>query len=209
MRYGYVRVSTKEQNENSQIAELKKYGVADRDIFTDKMTGKSKAIDRPSFKELLVKCVKGDTIVINEFDRLGRNLEDIKATYELLSNKGIFIKVISQDMLSTEGKSELELKLIIPILVQMMGYMAEMELKNKKERVRRGLEAMATDKITGKKIGRSGKATGRPKLELTSIQENCIKAWLDKSNKTYKLADCISDTGLGRATLYRIKADRK
>ncbi len=74
---------------------------------------------------------------------------------------------------------------------------------------REGIDAMKIDPATGKKIGKSGKATGRPKLVLTSIQENCIKAWLDKSNKAYKLADCIKDTGLGRATLYRIKAEKK
>lgn len=75
MEYGYVRVSTKEQNQQRQVIALKEYGICGRQIFMDKQSGKD--FERPNYKRLIRKLKSGDTLVIKNIDRLGRNYDEI------------------------------------------------------------------------------------------------------------------------------------
>ena len=75
MQYGYVRVSTREQNEDRQVIALREYGIYDRCIFIDKQSGKD--FERPQYKKMIKKLRYGDTIVIKSIDRLGRNYNEI------------------------------------------------------------------------------------------------------------------------------------
>ena len=202
MKYGYVRVSTREQNEERQLKSLKEIGVSVSYIYTDKISGKS--MDRPGWNELLVKVVAGDTIVVKELDRLGRNLKQIKDTYELLAKKNVHLQILDNEILSTANKSKVEIELLQPMLIHLLGYIAEKEREKLLKRQREGIEAMdINDK--GKKVSKkTRRETGRPSKRdaLTKDQERHIDAWI---NKSIKLADCIKLTDLSKATLYRIK----
>jgi resolvase/recombinase len=203
MKYGYIRVSSKTQDEERQIQALFSYGVSRENIFIDKASGKN-FIDRENWEKLMAKVIVNDIIVIKELDRLGRNNNEIKDTFELLKNKRVFLEFIEQPILNTANKSELEMELLHPIILHLLGYFAEKERVKIRQRQREAYNVLETDK-KGRKISRKkGKIVGRPnKIEnLTTEQKRYVKAWIDKS---IKLRDCIKLTGLSSATLYRIK----
>ena len=203
MKYGYIRVSSKTQDEERQIQALFSYGVSRENIFIDKASGKN-FIDRENWEKLMAKVIVNDIIVIKELDRLGRNNNEIKDTFELLKNKRVFLEFIEQPILNTVNKSELEMELLHPIILHLLGYFAEKERVKIRQRQREAYNVLETDK-KGRKISRKkGKVVGRPnKIEnLTTEQKRYVKAWIDKS---IKLRDCIKLTGLSSATLYRIK----
>ena len=207
MKYGYIRVSSKTQDEERQIQALFSYGVSRENIFIDKASGKN-FIDRENWEKLMAKVIVNDIIVIKELDRLGRNNNEIKDTFELLKNKRVFLEFIEQPILNTANKSELEMELLHPIILHLLGYFAEKERVKIRQRQREAYNVLETDK-KGRKISRKkGKVVGRPnKIEnLTTEQKRYIKAWLDKS---IKLRDCIKLTGLSSATLYRIKQNMR
>ena len=207
MRYGYIRVSSKTQDEERQIQALFSYGVSRENIFIDKASGKN-FIDRENWEKLMAKVIVNDIIVIKELDRLGRNNNEIKDTFELLKNKRVFLEFIEQPILNTANKSELEMELLHPIILHLLGYFAEKERVKIRQRQREAYNVLETDK-KGRKISRKkGKVVGRPnKIEnLTTEQKRYIKAWIDKS---IKLRDCIKLTGLSSATLYRIKQNMR
>ena len=203
MKYGYIRVSSKTQDEERQVQALFSYGVSRENIFIDKASGKN-FIDRENWEKLMAKVIVNDIIVIKELDRLGRNNNEIKDTFELLKNKRVFLEFIEQPILNTANKSKLEMELLHPIILHLLGYFAEKERVKIRQRQREAYNVLETDK-KGRKISRKkGKVVGRPnKIEnLTTEQKRYIKAWIDKS---IKLRDCIKLTGLSSATLYRIK----
>lgn len=203
MKYGYIRVSSKTQDEERQVQALFSYGVSRENIFIDKASGKN-FIDRENWEKLMAKVIVNDIIVIKELDRLGRNNNEIKDTFELLKNKRVFLEFIEQPILNTANKSELEMELLHPIILHLLGYFAEKERVKIRQRQREAYNVLETDK-KGRKISRKkGKIVGRPnKIEnLTTEQKRYVKAWIDKS---IKLRDCIKLTGLSSATLYRIK----
>ena len=207
MKYGYIRVSSKTQDEERQIQALFFYGVSRENIFIDKASGKN-FIDRENWEKLMAKVIVNDIIVIKELDRLGRNNNEIKDTFELLKNKRVFLEFIEQPILNTANKSELEMELLHPIILHLLGYFAEKERVKIRQRQREAYNVLETDK-KGRKISRKkGKVVGRPnKIEnLTTEQKRYIKAWIDKS---IKLRDCIKLTGLSSATLYRIKQNMR
>ena len=207
MKYGYIRVSSKTQDEERQIQALFSYGVSRENIFIDKASGKN-FIDRENWEKLIEKVIVIDIIVLKELDRLGRNNNEIKDTFELLKNKRVFLEFIEQPILNTANKSELEMELLHPIILHLLGYFAEKERVKIRQRQREAYNVLETDK-KGRKISRKkGKVVGRPnKIEnLTTEQKRYIKAWIDKS---IKLRDCIKLTGLSSATLYRIKQNMR
>ena len=203
MEYGYVRVSTKDQNEERQIQALKNYGLGTKDIYIDKASGSS--MDRPSWKELVLECHMGDTIVIKELDRLGRNLLQIKDTYESLSKKGVYIKILDNEMLSTQGKSQVERELIQPLLIHVLGYIAEKEREKLLQRQREALDLLPKDD-KGRMIGKTMKFIGRPNKQenLSKEQSATIRRWIAKG-MTCK--ECVELTKLSKSTLYRIKRE--
>lgn len=153
--YGYARVSTKEQNLERQIQALKEYGIGDRDIITDKASGKD--FNRNGYitlKESLLR--EGDTLVIKELDRLGRNMEQIKKEWRALEEKGINLIVLDNPILNTKGKTDLEKKLISNIVFELLSYMAEKEREKTKQRQAEGI-AMAKE---------NNVKFGRPRIEM-------------------------------------------
>ena len=103
--YGYVRVSTREQNEDRQLIALREVGVSDKNIFMDKQSGKD--FERPQYKKLLRKMKKDDLLYIKSIDRLGRNYEEILQQWRIITkDKGVDIVVLDMPLLDTrEGRT--------------------------------------------------------------------------------------------------------
>ena len=203
-KYLYIRVSTKEQNEDRQLALKDKYGLRNSDVFIDKATGKN--FDRPAYQNLKEELQKGDTLIVMSLDRLGRNKE--KALEELRELKQRGIRLIVDDLPTTQieldEKNQLIIEMINNILIEVYSTLAEEELKRTKIRQRQGIDSMPVNDNGKRYSKKTGREVGRPNKQenLTTEQERYIKAWLSKS---IKLADCIKLSGLSRATLYRIK----
>ena len=169
--FGYARVSSKDQNLDRQIEELIKYGVEERDIIVDKQSGKD--FNRNGYKTLKYNLLRnGDTLVIKELDRLGRNMEQIKVEWKELEDVGVNLVVIDNPILNTAGKTDLEKKLISNIVFELLSYMSEKERLKIKQRQAEGI------KIAKEK----GKKFGRPKVGYPDNWEEVYNRW------------CIGDT---------------
>lgn len=148
--YGYIRVSTKEQNLDRQKQALLDFGINERYIIEDKQSGKD--FIRQSYQTLKNSLLReGDTLVIKELDRLGRDMDMIKTEWHELENKGVDIIVLEAPILNTANKSDLKKKLISNIVFELLSYMA------KKERIKirtRQAAGIANAKLKGKYKGR-------------------------------------------------------
>ncbi len=149
MEYGYVRVSTKEQNEDRQTIALREFGVST--IYLDKQSGKD--FERPNYKRLMRKLKAGDTIIIKSIDRLGRNYEEILEQWRIITkDKDCAIVVMDMPLLDTRQSRDLTGTLIADIVLQLLSYMAQTE----REFIRqRQAEGIAAAKARGVKFGRA------------------------------------------------------
>lgn len=150
MDYGYVRVSTKEQNELRQVLALREAGIADRNIFLDKQSGKD--FERQNYKKLIRKIKSGDTLVIKSIDRLGRNYDEILEQWHIIAKeKGTAIVVLDMPLLDTRKNKDLTGTLIADIVLQLLSYVAQTE----REFIRqRQAEGIAAAKLQGVRFGR-------------------------------------------------------
>ena len=207
MKYGYLRVSTNTQDETRQREALKKYGVLEENIYLDKASGKN-FIDRTEWQKLLVKVIIGDIIVIKELDRLGRNNAEIKETFILLKNKGVYLEFLDQPLLNTTNKSQIEIELVQPIILHLLGYFAEKEREKIKIRQKEAYDNLEKDS-KGRKISRKKKkVVGRPNKIEKILQDNSeiIKLWIEKKITTKKTLEILN---ISRSSLFRIKNDIK
>ena len=203
MKYGYLRVSTNTQDETRQREALKKYGVLEENIYLDKASGKN-FIDRTEWQKLLVKVIIGDIIVIKELDRLGRNNAEIKETFILLKNKGVYLEFLDQPLLNTTNKSQIEIELVQPIILYLLGYFAEKEREKIKIRQKEAYDSLEKDS-KGRKISRKkNKVVGRPNKIEKILQDNSeiIKLWIEKKITTKKTLEILN---ISRSSLFRIK----
>lgn len=201
-RIGYARVSSKEQILDRQIKILYEAGISKDNIFIDKITGTT--LDRPQWKELLANLIVGDTLVVSELDRLGRNKRDILNTFQLMEAKGVYIEILNMPLLNTNNENEFVKELLQPTALNLLAYFAEKEVKQKKERQAGAYAALPTDEKGRKLSVKKNKVVGRPNKQenLTSEQKRYINAWIAGNIKT---KDCIEATGIGKTTLFKIK----
>ena len=207
MKYGYLRVSTNTQDETRQREALKKYGVLEENIYLDKASGKN-FIDRTEWQKLLVKVIIGDIIVIKELDRLGRNNAEIKETFILLKNKGVYLEFLDQPLLNTTNKSQIEIELVQPIILYLLGYFAEKEREKIRTRQKEAYDSLEKDS-KGRKISRKkNKVVGRPNKIEKILQDNSeiIKLWIEKKITTKKTLEILN---ISRSSLFRIKNEIK
>lgn len=150
MEYGYIRVSTKEQNEQRQLIALSEFGIRESHIFMDKQSGKDFA--RPNYQKLIRKLKSGDTIVIKSIDRLGRNYEEILEQWRIITKeKQAAVVVLDMPLLDTRQHRDLTGTLIADIVLQLLSYVAQTE----REFIRqRQAEGIAAAKQRGVKFGR-------------------------------------------------------
>ena len=147
--YGYVRVSTKEQNEARQMIAMQEFGVAADHIFVDRKSGID--FNRPQYRKLLRKLKKGDTLVIKSIDRLGRNYDEIIEQWRTITKeKRAAIVVLDMPLLDTRQGRDLTGTLIADIVLQLLSYVAQTE----REFIhRRQSEGIAAAKARGVRFG--------------------------------------------------------
>jgi DNA invertase Pin-like site-specific DNA recombinase len=203
LKYGYIRVSTKKQDETRQRTALISSGVPLENIFSDKSTGTT-FVGREAWEKLLAKVVIGDIIVIKELDRLGRNNEEIKNNFELLNKKGVYLEFLEQPLLNTFGMSKLERELLQPLILHLLGYFAEKENEKRKNRQAEAYANLPRDE-KGRMVSRKkNKPVGRPNAldNLTAEQRRSIELF---TNSQISLEECIKLSNLKRATIFKIK----
>ena len=151
--YGYIRVSTKDQNVDRQLIAMEQYGIPPKSVYMDKLSGKN--FDRPAYQRLLKKIKPGDTLVIKSIDRLGRNYDEILDQWRHIT-KEIRADVVVLDMplLDTRQGRDLTGTLIADIVLQLLSYVAQTE----REFIRqRQAEGIAAAKARGVNLGRRPK----------------------------------------------------
>lgn len=190
MKYGYVRVSTKEQNIDRQLSCMYAQGLSDKTIFIDKQSGKD--FERDEYQKLKKKLKSGDLLIIKSIDRLGRNYDMIIDEWRTLVNDmNVDIQVLDMPLLDTrtEGKN-LVGKFISDIVLQILSFVAENERENIKKRQAEGIR-IAKEK---------GKHLGRPKLKLPKN----FKKIADKyKKKEITLAEALLSLKMNRSTFYK------
>ena len=190
--YGYARVSSKEQNLSRQIQALISYGVSDRDIVTDKASGKD--FNRSGYITLRDSLLRtGDILVIKELDRLGRNMDMIKEEWNVLAKNGIEIIVLDTPMLNTKGKDTLEKNLISNIVFELLSYMAQKERDKIKSRQAEGIAIL--------KANNGGKGIGRP--VLVEIDDNFKRIYTQWKAGYMTAVKAMGLNNMTKATFYR------
>lgn len=197
MKYGYARVSSKEQNLDRQIIELKKSGVEERNIITDKQSGKD--FNRPGYNSLVGTATnspllrEGDLLIIYSIDRLGRNYEEIQREWKKITKEiKADIKVIDMPLLDTSANEKsLDSTFVADLVLQILSYVANKERENIKIRQAQGI-AVAKQK---------GKHLGRPKAEFPEEWETYYMRW---KNKEITATQCMKDLSLTRNTFYNL-----
>ena len=148
--YGYVRVSTKEQNEDRQVRAMSDHRVPETNIFFDRQSGKD--FDRPQYKKLLRKLKKDDVLYIKSIDRLGRNYQEVQNQWRVLTKeKGVDIVVIDMPLLDTRRGKDLVGTFLSDIVLQVLSFVAENERTTIRQRQAEGIAAA---KLRGVRFGR-------------------------------------------------------
>lgn len=148
--YGYVRVSTRDQNEDRQIIALKEMFIPKKNIFVDKQSGKD--FKRPMYKRMVRKLKKDDLLYIKSIDRLGRNYVEILEQWRILTkDKGIDIVVLDMPLLDTRRGKDLMGTFLSDIVLQVLSFVAENERTNIRQRQAEGIAAA---KAKGVRFGR-------------------------------------------------------
>lgn len=167
--YGYIRVSSRDQNEDRQLIALKEVGVAEKNIYLDKQSGKD--FNRPQYKKLLRKLKKDDLLYIKSIDRLGRNYEEILQQWRMLTKeKGVDIVVLDMPLLDTRRGKDLMGTFLSDIVLQVLSFVAENERTNIRQRQ---AEELPPQKPKGVKFG-------RPPLPFPENFYEIHKAWREK-----------------------------
>ena len=207
MLYGYARVSSREQNLERQIIALLDAGVEERNIFKEKKSGKNFQ-DREEYQKLLNVLNVGDTVILTELDRLGRNMQEIEKEYQrLVVGRGCYLKFIKEDFLSTtsSGDNPLFKDVVQPILLKLMGYMAQQEREKTLQRQRDAYNNMQRDE-KGRLIAKNGKVIGRQARyeTLKEDEKKLIKDWINGKISCLRVSKILT---ISRPTLYKIKKE--
>ena len=187
--YGYVRVSSTDQNEDRQLIALREQGVDEKNIFIDKQSGKD--FERPNYKKLVNKLKTGDLLYIISIDRLGRNYEEIQKQWRVLTKEiGIDICVLDMPMLDTRNGKDIMGTFIADLVLQILSFVAQSERENIKKRQTEGIAAA---KAKGVKFG-------RPEKEVPDDFGKIVRAW---EQKKLPLEEVLKKCGMSEATFYR------
>ena len=190
INFGYVRVSSKEQNLDRQLEALKGYVTDEKYIYSDKASGKD--MEREGFQNMLKAMRAGDTLFIKSIDRLGRNKDLIKSYLEHFKKEGIRVKIIDlpTTMQDVPAGNEWVIDMINNIIIEVYTSMAEQERVNIKQRQSEGI-AVAKAK---------GKHLGRPVLELPKEWDKMYKEWKAGKITAVKF---MEEVGMKKATFYK------
>ena len=186
--YGYVRVSSIDQNEERQMVEMRKLGIAEERIYKDKQSGKD--FNRPMYQKLLRKLKKGDVLHILSIDRLGRNYEDIQSQWRYLTReKEVDISVIDMPLLDTRRGKDLMGTFLADIVLQVLSFVAQNERENIRKRQAEGIAAA---KANGMKFG-------RPVIKAPDNFPDIVQRW---ESGTIRAREAAELCGMCESTFY-------
>lgn len=186
--FGYGRVSSEDQNEARQMAAFKALGIAERDIYIDKQSGKD--FDRKAYQAVKAQLRAGDTLYVKELDRLGRDAEGIKREWQEIRELGAFIVIMDMPILDTRPREyaigDME-QVISNIVLELLSYMAQKERERIRKRQREGIDAAQA----------RGDHLGRPQAEITDTYRLAYAKWKNgeiTAVQAMKEADCTKTT---------------
>ena len=187
--YGYIRVSTKEQNEDRQLLAMQGLNIPEQNLFIDKQSGKD--FHRPAYQTIVQRVKKDDLLYIKSIDRLGRDYEEIQNQWRILTKeKGIDIVVLDMPLLDTRRGKDLVGTFLSDIVLQVLSFVAENERSNIKQRQAEGISAA---KIRGVRFGRPP----RP------IPEDFTNAFLRWERGEISGRAAARECGMPRSTFYK------
>lgn len=193
--YGYVRVSSIDQNEDRQLALLSQKEILTKNIFIDKQSGKD--FDRPQYKRLVKRLKSGDLLYILSIDRLGRNYEEIQRQWRILTKEiGIDVCVLDMPLLDTRNGKDLMGTFIADLVLQILSFVAQSERENIKKRQAQGIAAA---KSRGVKFG-------RPESPIPENFDKIIKDW---GKGRLSTADALKLCNMSESTFYRRRREYK
>ena len=187
--YGYIRVSSAEQNEARQLLAMREAKVPEDRIFLDKQSGKD--FNRTNYKRLVKKLKPGDLLCIKSIDRLGRNYEEIQDQWRYLTReKGVDIAVLDMPLLDTRRGKDLMGTFLSDIVLQVLSFVAENERINIRQRQAEGIAAAK----------KRGVRFGRPNVQPPEDFPAIVAEW-EAGRLGFR--DALERTGLAEATFYR------
>lgn len=187
--YGYVRVSSADQNEERQRIAMAQEGLKEKDIFMDKQSGKD--FERPAYLKLLKKMKEGDLLLIESIDRLGRNYEEIIEQWRHITKViRADIRVLDMPLLDTTLSKDLLGTFIADLVLQVLSFAAENERKNIRQRQREGIDAALA---RGVRFGRPGIPDSEAMLEAVRLYRQ----------KKISLSRALDMSGIGKTTFYK------
>ena len=202
--YAYVRVSSRDQNEDRQVTAMHEFGIDDKSIVIEKQSGKD--FNRPGYLRLVKKLKPGDTLVIKSIDRLGRNYDEILEQWRILTKeKHVYIVVLDMPLLDTRQGRDLTGTLIADIVLQLLSYVAQTEREFIKQRQREGIDVA---KANGVHFGRkamerpqnfeevrsawmTGQLSGRGAAKLLGISHTAFNNWMHADPDTEECASFV------------------
>lgn len=188
----YARVSSQDQHLDRQIAAFKQLGAQDRDIVTDKQSGKD--LDRAGYQALKTTMLRpGDTLVIKSLDRLSRNKQDIKTELEYFRSHKIRVKVLDlpTTMMELPEGQEWIFDMVNNILIEVLGTIAQQERETIRRRQAEGIASARAQ----------GKTFGRPRIERPENWDAVVSLWKDGE---ITAVEAMRRTGLKRSTFYSL-----
>ena len=191
MNYGYIRVSSKDQCEDRQLMALKQYDICRKNIYVDKISGKS--FNRPQYKRLMKRLKKGDVLMILSIDRLGRNYDEIQNQWRIITKiKQADIVVLDMPLLDTRQKNENDLTgvFIADMVLQILAYVAQIERENIKQRQKEGICAAR----------QRGVVFGRPRKDVPENFWDIRNKWQENEISSRQAARSL---GIAQSTFLR------
>ena len=187
--YGYVRVSTREQNEERQMIAMSQVKVPEKNIYMDKQSGKD--FERPMYHRMVGRLQEDDLLYIKSIDRLGRNYEEILEQWRMLTKeKKIDIVVLDMPLLDTRRGKDLMGTFLSDIVLQVLSFVAENERENIRQRQKEGIEAA---RIRGVRFG-------RPEEPLPENFAKVFRLWISKEISGERAAKLCN---MSRTSFYR------
>lgn len=187
--YGYIRVSSRDQNEDRQRIALSEKGVPPKNLYTDKQSGKD--FRRPQYQKLLRRLRPGDLLYILSIDRLGRNYEEIQQQWRILTKDiGIDVCVLDMPLLDTRQGKDLMGTFIADLVLQILSFVAQSERENIRKRQAEGIAAA---KARGVVFGRPAKAAPDDFAEIVGDWESGRQSF----------RDALGLSGMSESTFYR------
>ena len=189
MNYGYIRVSSREQNEDRQVVAMHAAGIPAKNLYVDKQSGKDFA--RPAYRQMVRRMRRDDLLFVKSIDRLGRDYREILEQWRILTQeRGVDIVVLDMPLLDTRRGKDLMGTFLSDIVLQVLSFVAE----NERASIRaRQAEGIAAAKIRGVRFGRPG-------IAVPADFDRVVESW---ERKQLTCREAARQCGMSEATFYR------